>query len=277
VQQGSRRGATRFCATLAASLSFQLAPAASSAADPAPGLPASSTTLSAEHLAARAYELHESGRYAEAIAIYLEAYQVSNAAVALLNVATIYDRKLHEPGLAADYYRRYLAAPDAEPDLVKKAAARLTALKEEEAAGPAGGGSMAAGTVALPPPGAADLPPPAHATTLRPLGIAVTCAGIASVGVGLVLGLLAKDKNDGADAVCAGRVCSSPEGVRLAHQAGDLATASTAAFFGGLAVAAGGIVMVLLAPRRLAQPSTHLAIAPVVGPFGAGLGVRGSF
>ncbi|HEX4445490.1 MAG TPA: hypothetical protein VH044_02085 [Polyangiaceae bacterium] len=251
-----------------------LLPVPAFAAEPTPLTPAptapSAAAPSAESLAARAYALHEAGRYAEAIATYLEAYKLSSAAVTLFNVATIYDRKLHESALAADYYRRYLAAPDAEPELVKKATARLTALKGEDVATP----------IAVPPPPPSPpspLSPPVHAAALRPAGIAVTAVGVAATGAGLVLGLLAKCKNDDANGMCSGRVCSSEEGVMLAHQASTLATASTATFFAGLALAGGGVVMILLSPRHASQPSSHLAIAPFVGPYGAGLGARASF
>ena len=269
VQQGPRRGASRFCATLAAAMSLLQVPAF--AAEPAPPTPAPTAppaaAPSAESLAARAYALHEAGRYAEAIATYLEAYELSSAAVTLLNVATIYDRKLHERALAADYYRRYLAAPDAEPELAKKANARLTALKGEDVPAP----------IEVPTSPPSPLSPPVHAAALRTAGIAVTAVGVAAIGAGLVLGLLAKCKNDDANGMCSGRVCSSEEGVRLAHQAGTLATASTATFFAGLGLAGGGVVTILLSPRHASQPSSHLAIVPFVGPYGAGLGARASF
>jgi hypothetical protein len=269
VQQRSRRGASRFCATLVAAMSLQRVPAL--AAEPAPpartSAPARSPAPSAEGLAARAYELHEAGRYAEAIAAYLEAYELSSAAAALLNVATIYDRKLHERALAADYYHRYLAAPDAEPDLAKKATARLAALKAEDAAAPAPAQASPAEPLA----------PPVRASALRPAGIALTAVGMAAMGAGLVLGLLAKGKNDDANAMCAGRVCSSEEGVALAHQAGTLATAATATFFAGLALGGGGVVMILLSPWHASRPPARLAIAPFVGPDSAGFGAQASF
>src|SRR3954464_11901786 len=73
----------------------------------------------AEQLANEAYEQHTAGRYAEAIATYLRVYEMSKAGTVLFNVATIYDRKMHERDLAMDYYRRYLRAADAEPALVQ--------------------------------------------------------------------------------------------------------------------------------------------------------------
>ena len=42
------------------------------------------------------------GKHAEAIATYLKVYELSSASVVLLNIANIYDRKLHERELASD-------------------------------------------------------------------------------------------------------------------------------------------------------------------------------
>ena len=204
----------------------------------------------------------------------------------LLNVATIYDRKLHERDLAAEYYRRYLRAPDAEPDLVLKATQRLTALKQEDASAPR---ASAVRPVApsrrsdasrhTPHHGAARCALRAAANArerLRTAGIVAGSIGVASLGASVVLGLLAKGKNDDANALCNGNVCSNNEGVHLAHQAGNLATASTITFFAGLALAGGGLTMVLLAPRGSATTAAQpLALVPSLGNGGAGRRYRG--
>jgi hypothetical protein len=269
--------------------------------DKGEGAPASATdaspsaSFSAQQLTDLAYELHAAGNYAASIATYLKAYEVSGAGVILLNVATIYDRKLHERDLAADYYRRYLRAADAEPDLVLKATQRLTALKQGEEAS----------TTALPSPGAAAetehpvaaaeshpvLPPfttppdvtalddrtKARARKMRTAGIVTGSIGVAGLTTSVVLGLLAKGKNDDANALCNGDACSNNEGVHLAHQAGNLATASTITFFAGLALAGGGLTIVLLAPREPATAATRLALVPTFGNGGGGVDIEGGF
>jgi hypothetical protein len=237
---------------------------------------------SAQELADRAYELHAAGKYAAAIATYLRAYDASNAAVTLLNIATIYDRKLHEPELAAEYYRRYLLAPDAEPSLVQKATARLTALKQAEAVTPPE-------TPQPPPPQPEPSPPtttdvPAvvregdvHESSLRTAGLIVVTTGLTALAASMVLGLLAKGKNDDANAMCDGAACSSSEGVRLARQAGTLATASTVTFITSLGLAGGGLAMIVLAPRSSSGRSARLALAPTIEPRSAQLELRGEF
>jgi tetratricopeptide (TPR) repeat protein len=237
---------------------------------------------SAQDLADRAYDLYVAGDYAASIAAYLKAYDASNAAVTLLNIATIYDRKLHERDLAGEYYRRYLRAPDAEPDLVQKAAGRLTALKQGEAkpAEPPAGplrptppsmAPMAQATVA----DAGDAP--GRPGALRTAGVILVAAGLTSLGVSLVLGLLAHGKNDDANALCNGNVCNDPEGVTLAHQAGTLATASTVAFCASIGLAGGGLAMILLAPRAPDSRAPRLAMGPSLGSHGAGLSLGGAF
>jgi hypothetical protein len=262
---------------------------------PASAAPPTATT--AEQLAEQAYEQHASGRDAEAIATYLRAYELSQAAAILFNVATIYDRKLGERGLAEEYYRRYLAAPDAEPELVRKATERLTALKkdDEDEAATKRAAIAVAPVPTTPPPASAPPPPPAVAPpiearpaeasgarsnghTLRTAGIVVGVVGVAGVGASMVLGALAKGKNDDANAVCNGAACSSENGVSLANQAGSLATASTISFVAGLALAGGGVAMFFLAPKDSpASPVARITVSPLLGPSNVGLGVGGSF
>src|ERR1700729_920445 len=90
-----------------------------------------SSRQTVEQLAEKAYQQHAAGKYAESIATYLKAYEISKASETLFNVATIYDRKLNERELAEDYYRRYIRQPDANPDLVRRATERLTTMKRE--------------------------------------------------------------------------------------------------------------------------------------------------
>jgi hypothetical protein len=349
VRQRSGWGAAIGPWALAIVLIFAIAASPARAADAGAPPPA----LSAEQLADRAYELHAAGRYVESIAMYLKAYEASNAGVTLLNVATIYDRKLHERALASDYYRRYLRAPDAEPDLVQKANRRLAALKIEEdadalrgldgtatasrstdatashpadatasrstdatvphpmdataahsidaeatrssdaaashstdatadasASGKASSGAEVRGRT--PPAGTAiaptrDAAPPATRTGWQTAGIVVGATGVASVATSLVLGLLAKFKNDDANMMCHGSICANDQGVSLAHQAGDLATASTVTFFAGLALAGAGIAMVVLSPRGPGARPVRVALAPRIGETSAGFSLVGDF
>jgi hypothetical protein len=167
-----RRRLVQMAPPLAMTLLLEFAtPAHAWAADPA---------KTVEQLASEADEEQAAGRYADSISNYLRAYELSRMGVLLLNVATLYDRKLHERELAEDYYRRYLRAPDADPEHVRKATQRLTALKAESdaeeaarkgaplpaappstpaPASPAPATASPAGTATPTPPSAAAAPP----------------------------------------------------------------------------------------------------------------------
>ncbi len=268
------------------------------AASPARADDAKPPAATAEQLAEQAYEQHAAGKDAEAISTYLRAYELSKASALLFNVATIYDRKLRERGLAEDFYRRYLAATDAEPDLVRKATERLTALKKEDDAeaaaksasitvapipttAPAAAAAPAqAEPVAAPPPSAPASSDTSGAGTrpLRTAGFVVGAVGVASIGTSLVLGLVAKGKNDDANAICNGAACTNDRGVTLAHDAGTFATVSTIAFVSGLALVGAGVTMIVLAPKSAsASSAARFTLTPQVGLSQVGLNVGGSF
>jgi tetratricopeptide (TPR) repeat protein len=270
----------------------------------------------AEHVAEQGYALHAAGRYPEAIAAYLEAYDLAQAATALFNVATIYDRKLHDAAHASEFYRRYVQAPDAEPDLVTRAEGRLAALERapdasdgapaEAALVPAPSSTPAAPSSAAPAPPsplAGSFPsdggdvaravPSAPAagpdggesragSSWKTVGLVVGGAGVASVGASLVLGALALVKNHQANTLCSGTACSSEEGVQAAAQSGHLATASTVTFFAGLALAGAGLTLILTAPRaqqaqQAAGGGLALRLSPAAGPGFAAVNLRGGF
>ena len=301
---GRRRARASFFA-VAASLALGLTTPRAQGSEADAAVPPESAA-DAEQIASRAYELQAAGRYGEAIAGYLKAYELSSVGAALLNVATIYDRRLHDRALAADYYRQYVRAPDADPPLVERANGRLAVLERNDEVD---GGARRSGeaepapaivpaapvaSAALPPdppilPTApAPAPPPdldsRGADAWKTLGLVVGGAGVASVGTSLVLGALAMMKNNEADMMCNGSVCPSENGVRLAQDSGRLATASTIAFFAGLALAGGGITIVLAAPKARGAASgatsnrgVALAASPTAGLQFAGLDVQGAF
>jgi tetratricopeptide (TPR) repeat protein len=235
-----------------------------------------------ERLTNQAFELHKQGKYAESIALYVKAYEINKVSDILFNVATVYDRKLHERELAAEYYRRYIRTPDPNPELVKRATERLTGLKkeaEEEAAKRAAapqsaGQGAAAGPTGPTPEERADRLASSH--TWRTIGIVTGSLGLLGVTGGLVLGGIAKNYNDKANADCNNSMaCKTQVGVSDASKAGDYATASTIACAAGLGVLAIGVGMFFAAPKPF--PNSGVAIAPQVGPNGGGMSVLGTF
>jgi tetratricopeptide (TPR) repeat protein len=274
-----------------AAVATTLALAGTLGASPARADGTDTASGNAEALANEAYEQQAAGKFPEAISSYLKAFELSKSGVILFNVATLYDKKLHERDLAAEYFRRYLRAPDAEPELVQKANQRLTTLKheadEEER-------KRSAAPVALPPAAVAPEPvavsaPPAATTTdegvtetsrpLRPVGVVVGAVGVASLATSAVLAVLAKGKNDDANALCNGQECSSDRGVTLASQAGTMATASTVTFVAGVTLLVGGVTLYFAAPRRMSPSAStaRMTLAPDVGLSHAGMTLQGSF
>src|SRR5690606_995281 len=83
----------------------------------------------AEAYAAAAYEAYSREDYAQAVALYLEAYAASPTAAILYNVARIYDTALHDATLAIRHYERYVSAPDADVYRAARARARLAQLR----------------------------------------------------------------------------------------------------------------------------------------------------
>ena len=264
-----------FSAALAAVLVVQLAPPTTARADG--GTTSVQTTV--ESLTNQAFELTAAGKYSEAIGAYMKAYEISKAGAVLYNIATIYDRRMHERALAMEYFRRYLQATDAEAEFARRATERLSALKAEEAAE----AKMRSSVRVEPPPPAPpppaplppDLPLPSKPSPLRPAGLVIGAIGLGAVGGALILGAVAKSKNDTANESCGPSSCSTSQGFDSEHQAGNFATASTVTFVAGATLLVLGVTLFIAAPHGSA--ATSIAIAPGASSSGGGLSVVGTF
>jgi hypothetical protein len=256
-----------------------------------------SVQADAQALVDRAYEEHAAGRYVEAVGSYLKAYELTKTTAILYNVAIIYDRSLHEPGLATEYYRRYVEARDATPDLVQRATERIAMLKkeieEEEAkkvtelaAPPAPAETSQAATPALAPPNAAPVPAPSAeapaaasagsgGSGLRTVGLVLGGVGLAGIGTSMALGLIAKNKDDEANITCGPATCSTRQGFTAEHDAVSFATAATVTFIAGAAILASGVTLYVVAPRSRGTPS--LMLAPQVATRAAGVALYARF
>jgi hypothetical protein len=124
-----------------------------------------------------------------------------------------------------------------------------------------------------------DLPPngePARSSPLKTAGLVVGAVGVAALGVGTVLGVLAISKNSSANSGHCGPAFGGtnncdPTGISLRSDAVNFGNVSTASFIAGGVLAAGGACLWLFAP------STSVEVGPTVGHEGAGLTVRGTF
>lgn len=152
---------------------------------------------------------------------------------------------------------------------------------------PIGSGTEPGAAAATAPSAAAAAAPAAarpasgegSSSSRRTLGFVVAGVGVVGLGVGAVAGLSFLGKKSTAEEHClagAGntRLCDA-EGLDAVDAAGTLGTVSTIGWIGGAVALAGGVALVLTAPRGGARTST--AILPGVGRDGAALFVRRSF
>jgi tetratricopeptide (TPR) repeat protein len=249
------------------------------AAPPKPA-PAPREPTDAERLSKWAEDRYREGDYAQAIGLYKRAHDLTPIATILFNIAHIYDKKLNERVLAEEYYRRFLAAPDAPPEYVEKANVRLAALKKaaEEAAKqpppeppkPAPEPPKPAPVVAQPAPSPTD--DGGRRRAMRVAGVVVAALGVAAIAGGSAAGLIAMDDNNRAAALCNGPACSDGRALTLTSDAFAAANASTALFIGGAVALVAGVLVFALAPKPRA-----VAIAPSLAPSMAGLTLAGTF
>ncbi len=108
-----------------------------------------------------------------------------------------------------------------------------------------------------------DAPPPTlQWGTGQYVGFGLVLAGAASLGIGVVFGGLAMDRKSAAG--CPDNVCG-PTGDRDAlAAAARFATVSTVAFVAGGALAAGGLVTFVLAPKRRVVSPVEGRVVPLV-------------
>ncbi|MBI5545391.1 MAG: hypothetical protein HY901_16015 [Deltaproteobacteria bacterium] len=230
--------------------------ATSLAAAPAHAGPDEMAVAQAEALAAQAYERFSRGEYLQAVEYYQQAYRVAPAARMLLNVADIYSSKLNEPGLAQEYYRRYLAAPDSEPDLARLAAQRL-----EEQRAPWSAPAVATGAAAT-------------AAPWRAMGVTTSVVGAVALAGGAAAGIVALVKDNEAKRSCTGKACTDPSALPLTRDALRAATIADVGVIAGGVLLSAGLLMVALVPT---QPAAPVKVAPALGPGQAGLVISGDW
>ncbi len=223
----------------------------------------------AEALGDEAYRAFGEGRYQDAAALYERAYAAAPAARFLLNLADLYEGPLDDRARAAAYYARYVAAPDAEPELVLRARLRLGPTPASVAAPKPDGAPLAP----LAPLG--PIPPARTATPLRTWGFIAGGAGLGALALGAILGLVARSKNDEASRSCVGRACSDPRALTLTDEAAGFATAANVAFVAGGVLTLGGVALVVLSPPP--PPPAPSAASSAFAPSPHGLALSGRF
>jgi hypothetical protein len=197
----------------------------------------------AEKKAAQAFEAYQGKRFAEAVALYIDAYQAAPNADILFNIARIYDAKLGDRPLAISFYRRYIADPGAVADRIQVANERLVALREAELAATrpsaAPEGALAAGPAGARLSGSSS-PPEGDWSGAEVTGVIMGITGVVALGVGAGFGIAAVRETKTMRDLCDGTVCREQRGIDAAESATSHATISTIGFASGGALLALG-------------------------------------
>ncbi len=138
-------------------------------------------------------------------------------------------------------------------------------------------------TVTAPPSSTSDSPPPEGSNSMRTASYVLMGAGLVGIGVGAVFGGLAASDIGNATSdptLCPDKVCT-PAGRAVVDDASTKALISTIALPVGLAAAGAGVVLFFVSspksPQKGSTPGRSVAVAPVIGPGGAAISLRGRF
>jgi tetratricopeptide (TPR) repeat protein len=238
----------------------------------------------AENKADRAFQAYQAKRFAEAVALYIEAYNAAPNADILYNIARIYDAKLGDRPLAINFYRRYIAEPGAVADRIQIANERLLALREAEFAAtrPSAGTEAATPAAADAPASAAHREPQSGWSTPEVIGVVMASTGVVALGVGAGFGIAAMRETGTVNDLCENNVCSEQRGIDTAKSANDHAMVSTIAFASSGALFALGAVFYFWlgdAPSERQASDTGPRLAARIGqtPGGLALELGGSW
>jgi tetratricopeptide (TPR) repeat protein len=237
----------------------------------------------------------EESNYEKAISYFNDAYSIDCSVHGILPIiATAYERKGDKAEAIRaleEYQRRSPSAPDHEVierrlrNLNDQLAREQTAAAAASAAASASAAAAAA-SVAPPPTASpsASAPPPAPNTpppepteakhTVVPW-IVVGIGGAAVIAGGVMFGVSEVEIKDAEGSCPIHDQCKVASAIAEGNHGRDLQTASYYVLGSGLAVATAGLVWHFLEAGSKGPPST--AVAPVVAPGYAGVGMTGSF
>lgn len=140
------------------------------------------------------------------------------------------------------------------------------------------------GVVVVDVPALQDAPTPAPSEPAsywngqRIAGATMGAVGVVGLAVGSALTAIMVNENHASMVYCPTdpNKCYAP-GVSLRNDALDAAHAATGTFIAGAALAAGGLVVFLTAPKASPSPTSSARVAPVVGPTFAGASLAGAW
>jgi tetratricopeptide (TPR) repeat protein len=242
-----------------------------------------------ERLAADALTAYRGADYNRAVELLTKAYEIRQVPALLYNLAKAYD-KLGDLDHAADAYRRFADAADADPKLKAKAEARLLALDEARrkkaatahAPEAAPSGHVEAPPLVTPTPVTPVTQPPSaveararlvaerqrerHRDRLVALGVGVGAVAFLGVAIGLSVSALTLEQEYGRTVDFTRKTQLKSDALTQAHVADGFYPAA------GVAAAVAAYFV-----YRGFRPDADLALAPAVAPHGAALVAAGRF
>lgn len=233
-------------------------------------------------LAKRHFELgrtyYDQAAYDKALTAFEESYNLSKKAALLFNIGKCYEAlgKLEQ---AIEHYERYLKATDtSDPNL----AARIENLRKRVAAArpqPAPEPTPTPAPEPTPPaePAQPEQPAPDPAQPARWMtwtGWTLVGVGGASIVTSIVLGVFAQRKADAVERYWADKERDWAEVSVFEDEGKALQTGQIVTMIAGIAIAGGGVAMLLLAPKH---ESRRVTLTPQIGPGLVGVGGRWSF
>jgi len=232
--------------------------------------------LAAERLAAQAFEAYGRKQYAEAVALYEQAYASAPSADALYNIARIYELGLHDRARAIAAYERCAAEPGADLERVESASERLRELRRSPPLQPEAAGKAVPvdSTLSrLPAPGQ-----PEPGSSLRAAAWIAGAGGVVGLGVGFGFGMTVLSDARRANASCDGNRCTSPRGVAAAHAASSHATlATTGVVVGAALVLTSAALWFWDAHDSARETATRVRVTPVADESELGMALGGSW
>jgi len=202
----------------------------------------------------------ESGDFERALSGFEASHQIMveaghpNAILVLFNIAASNER-LDRQRVALTQFERFLAEAPADSPLREEAERRAEALRWELEGGDGDGGEDTGGG------------------GMSPVGPIIAAIGGAALITGAILGGVALSESDAATADCVDMAC--PESARGDIEgAQTLANASDGLIFGGLAVAATGVILMFVLQDGGDDDASASAAC---GPTGCGVVVSGRF
>jgi tetratricopeptide (TPR) repeat protein len=217
----------------------------------------------------RSKEAYRNGRFDEAAALLVRAYDLSPHAVMLYNLARAYEGsgRIDE---ALQAYRRYLQAEPHPPDrgaIEERCATLQREIDQRADLQRQRDDEKQRAPADQAPHGAADRPGASNASS--PLPWVTLGTGGAALAAGVVMGLLSESEHRSASADPSAAGATSKQST-----AESFATAANVCFVAGGLLAAGGLVWVILSPSSSARASSG---ALTVTPSPGGVVVGGRF